>query len=85
MFRATSSALLLVIMVSMPSAWAQDILIADFESSTYDPWKVTGEAFGPGPAEGTLPGQMHVDGFKGKRLVNSFLSWRQQRRQPAVT
>jgi fructan beta-fructosidase len=51
---------------------ADDILIADFEGDTYGSWKTTGEAFGPGPARGTLPGQMHVDGFKGKGLVNSF-------------
>jgi len=51
---------------------AADILIADFESETYGEWKATGEAFGPGPAQGTLPGQMHVSGFKGKRLVNTF-------------
>ena len=51
---------------------ADDILIADFEGTNYGSWKTTGEAFGPGPACGTLPGQMHVDGFKGKGLVNSF-------------
>ena len=51
---------------------ADDILIADFEGDDYGAWKVTGEAFGPGPARGTMPGQMHVDGFKGKGLVNSF-------------
>ena len=51
---------------------ADDILIADFEGDTYGEWKAVGEAFGPGPARGTLPGQMHVDGFKGKGLVNSF-------------
>jgi sucrose-6-phosphate hydrolase SacC (GH32 family) len=49
-----------------------DILIADFEGTDYGAWKTTGEAFGPGPARGTLPGQMHVDGFKGQGLVNSF-------------
>src|SRR5450759_309258 len=49
-----------------------DLLIADFEGDDYGAWKVTGEAFGPGPAHGTLPGQMQVDGFKGKGLVNSF-------------
>ena len=55
------------------SAWAaDDILIADFEGPDYGAWKTTGEAFGPGPARGTLPGQMPVDGFKGKGLVNSF-------------
>ncbi|MGC8639818.1 MAG: glycoside hydrolase family 32 protein [Isosphaeraceae bacterium] len=49
-----------------------DILIADFEGSTYGAWKATGEAFGPGPAQGTLPGQMAVSGYLGKGLVNSF-------------
>src|SRR4051812_12838226 len=49
-----------------------DILIADFEGDTYGDWKAEGEAFGPGPAVGTLPGQMPVSGFLGKRLVNSF-------------
>lgn len=49
-----------------------DVLIADFEGDTYAPWTVTGEAFGPGPATGTLPNQMHVDGFQGRGLVNSF-------------
>ena len=51
---------------------ANDILIADFEGTNYGNWKVTGEAFGPGPARGTLPNQMHVDGFQGKGLVNSY-------------
>jgi len=51
---------------------AEDILIADFEGTNYGPWKTTGDAFGPGPARGTLPGQMPVDGFKGRGLVNSF-------------
>ena len=51
---------------------AEDILIADFEAATYGDWKTTGEAFGPGPARGTLPGQMRVDGFKGRGRVNSF-------------
>jgi fructan beta-fructosidase len=49
-----------------------DILVADFEWKDYGDWKVTGEAFGPGPARGTLPDQMHVDGFLGKGLVNSY-------------
>jgi hypothetical protein len=49
-----------------------DLLIADFEGKDYGDWKTTGEAFGPGPAPGTLPGQMPVSGYKGKGLVNSF-------------
>jgi fructan beta-fructosidase len=51
---------------------AEDIAFEDFEGTTYGQWVVTGEAFGPGPAAGTLQGQMNVSGFHGKRLVNSF-------------
>jgi len=53
---------------------AEDILIADFEGKDYGAWKVEGEAFGPGPARGTLKGQMHGDGFLGKALVNSYFT-----------
>ena len=49
-----------------------DILIADFEGSDYGDWKVTGEAFGPHPARGTLLGQMKVTGFEGKGLMNTY-------------
>ncbi|MDA8745460.1 glycoside hydrolase family 32 protein [Rubripirellula amarantea] len=51
----------------------EDLVIADFETDSYGNWTVTGNAFGTGPAKGTLPGQMKVSGFKGKGLVNSFL------------
>lgn len=50
----------------------QPILLADFEAEDYGKWRVEGDAFGPGPAKGTLPGQMHVDGYLGERLVNTF-------------
>jgi len=53
-------------------AFAEDILIADFEGDNYGNWQVEGEAFGDGPAKGALPGQMHVDGYLGEKLVNSF-------------
>ena len=50
-----------------------DILIADFEGPRYaEGWTKTGEAFGDGPAPGTLPNQMHVDGHQGQGLVNSY-------------
>jgi len=49
-----------------------DIVVADFEGRDYGTWTATGNAFGSGPAHGTLPGQMAVDGFWGKGLVNSF-------------
>lgn len=51
---------------------AEPVVVADFESPGYGAWKATGGAFGNGPAQGTLPGQMHVEGFHGKGLVNSF-------------
>lgn len=50
-----------------------DLVIADFEGDSYGQWEVTGNAFGVKPANGTLPGQMHVDGFVGKGLANSFV------------
>jgi len=68
--------LLLVVMgLFAVAAWAADradVLIADFEAKDYGQWKAEGEAFGPGPAQGTLPGQMPVTGYLGKGLVNSF-------------
>lgn len=51
-----------------------DLLIADFEGKNYGTWTVTGTAFGPGPAQGALRGQMHVDGYRGKGLVNTFFN-----------
>lgn len=68
----TLTVLTLISLLAPGSRAADDILIADFEGTDYGDWKVTGEAFGPGPARGTLPGQMPVDGFKGKGLVNTF-------------
>lgn len=52
-----------------PSA---DLVFADFEQSTYGDWTTTGTAFGPGPAQGTLPNQNTVSGYLGTGLVNSY-------------
>jgi len=51
---------------------AGDIVLADFEGSGYGGWQATGEAFGTGPAHGTLPGQKFVSGYLGQGLVNTF-------------
>lgn len=51
---------------------ADDVVIADFEGQTYSGWIIKGEAFGGGPANGPVDGQMAVNGFEGKGLVNSF-------------
>jgi len=65
------TAVALAVMASA-ACGADDILIADFEGADYGNWTVEGEAFGTGPARGTLPGQMNVAGFKGKGLVNTY-------------
>ncbi|MDW8809134.1 GH32 C-terminal domain-containing protein [Streptomyces scabiei] len=46
--------------------------LAHFEDGTYGAWTATGDAFGPAPATGTLPGQQQVTGFQGSGLVNTF-------------
>jgi levanase len=52
--------------------------LADFEDSTYTSpignWTTTGDAFGTGPAQGTLPDQQQVSGYLGHGLVNSYLN-----------
>jgi fructan beta-fructosidase len=55
-----------------PAEDRSDILVADFEGKNFGAWKVTGKAFGAGPAAGTLPNQMAVTGYLGKGLVNSY-------------
>ncbi|MCX7009122.1 MAG: 2,6-beta-D-fructofuranosidase, partial [Kiritimatiellaeota bacterium] len=59
-------------LATIAHASAPDILIADFEGKDYGDWKVEGTAFGSGPAHGRIGGQMIVEGFQGKGLVNSF-------------
>jgi fructan beta-fructosidase len=66
-------ATVLGLLISFPTQGrSEDILIADFEADTYGEWSITGEAFGPSPALGTLPNQMGVNGYRGNRLVNTF-------------
>jgi sucrose-6-phosphate hydrolase SacC (GH32 family) len=64
----------IILLVAGSTARAQraDLTFADFESPTYAPWETAGTAFGPGPAPGTLPGQMPVSGFRGRQLANSY-------------
>lgn len=62
-----------LILSPMVLAGEPDLLIADFERADHGGWIAEGAAFGTGPARGTLPGQMTVDGFEGQGLVNSFL------------
>src|SRR5436305_11873859 len=67
------TAFLFACLVALPcAAEREDILVADFEGDTWGEWKTTGDAFGPGPAKGTLPDQMPVTGYLGKGLANSY-------------
>ena len=45
----------------------------DFEQG-YGKWQITGTAFGPEPARGTLVNQQTVSGYHGQRCVNTFLN-----------
>ena len=58
--------------LSAAAAARADTVLACFEGTDYGGWKTTGEAFGPGPARGTLPDQMPVSGYKGHGLANSY-------------
>ncbi len=61
-FRLAGATAVLLVSLATRAFAAEDLLIADFEAPTYGNWTVTGDAFGSGPAQGTLPGQMTVGG-----------------------
>lgn len=73
-FRKSILSVLVVTLLGSLDTFAQRavIRIQDFEGDDYGTWTVAGTAFGKGPARGTLPNQMPVDGFQGGGLVNSF-------------
>lgn len=54
------------------AAEREPIVFADFEGENYGEWTVEGEAFGAGPAAGTLERQNRVSGYRGRGLVNTF-------------
>jgi fructan beta-fructosidase len=71
-----SLTLCLTVLMSLGVAAADDApprMLADFNGDDYGDWQATGEAFGSGPARGTLPNQMPVSGWVGKGYVNTYL------------
>ena len=52
--------------------YVHDVVLADFEGDSYGAWKVTGDAFGDGPARGAWADQQEVKGFAGHRFVDSY-------------
>lgn len=59
--------------VETPKSERPVIVFEDFDGDDYGKWTVQGEAFGKGPARGTLANQQEVTGFVGKGLVNTYL------------
>lgn len=49
-----------------------ETVYAAFEQAEFVGWSAVGDAFGKGPARGTLAGQAAVSGFLGNGFVNSF-------------
>ena len=72
MHRLLLSAAVLLVLGQITRA-EPDVVLADFEGADFGSWTVTGEAFGKGPARGTLPNQMRVSGFQGEGLLNSYV------------
>lgn len=60
-----------------PSTWtapaSSNVLIADFDQSSYGGWVAKGTALGSSPTRGTLPNQQAVSGYDGSGLVNSYV------------
>ena len=72
-YRFSAFAVITILVITSCNRQRSDIVIADFEYERYGDWKTEGDAFGAGPAKGTLPGQWGtVEGYLGERLVNSF-------------
>jgi len=76
-------AVIVLALLNWTSPAADDILLTDFEGADYGTWKITGKAFGPGPAKGTLPNQMPVEGFQGKERLLAFRSRTRQASESA--
>jgi fructan beta-fructosidase len=57
---------------SQPEVVPEGDLVVDFEGADYRGWQATGDAFGPGPAHGSIGGQAPVTGLRGQGMVNTF-------------
>ena len=60
------------ILQPIPACAPAGEILADFEGKNYGDWKTTGNAFGPGPAQGRLENQNPVTGYMGRGLVDSY-------------
>jgi fructan beta-fructosidase len=72
LFRNLLGSALFCATVFIVRAAEPDLLIGDFEGTNYGDWTPAGAAFGTGPAHGTLPNQMAVNGYAGQGFASSF-------------
>lgn len=74
MIRFTVIACVLLFVTNFSIATASnDIVIADFEGADYAGWQSTGACFGEGPVKGSLSSKHGVAGFKGNKLVDTYV------------
>lgn len=64
--------LIIISLVISSCSSKPDIVIADFEGSTYGAWMLEGTAFGKGPARKNHLGQLPIGGYKGYGFINSY-------------
>lgn len=70
-YLASLAALIVLRLTSASQSAERDLQVTDFESTAFENWIVTGDAFGTGPIAGTLPEQNAVAGFRG-RYASSY-------------
>jgi beta-fructofuranosidase len=58
--------------LTLSAADTNDTVLFDFEGETFANWRAVGDAFGTGPARGTLTNQQQVTGFVGRGYVNTY-------------
>src|SRR5438105_11555351 len=68
---AVAAALVAVTHSDGKEADSGDILIADFEGTTYGHWKATGTAFNHGPASGDLARKLELENFRGNGVATT--------------
>ncbi|MGC4043138.1 MAG: glycoside hydrolase family 32 protein [Armatimonas sp.] len=63
--------LLALLSASKPTGTTTDLVLGDFEGSSYSPWKAEGTAFAKGPATGKLLPQLEIQGARGNGAASS--------------
>ena len=56
---------------SQPASNSPDLIIGDFETSSYAPWTATGTAFSRGPAIGDMRRKLEIENFSGNGTASS--------------